>query len=124
MKRLITSFVLLAALAALGGAQEKAKPKADYDVRRCTPKLVSEAGEKSKSPDEFHFRKGEVYRNTPVVTLEILESGEVVHAVLKRKSGVAEIDAYALKWVQGMKYNQRPGCGAIETQVDVTIDFR
>ena len=73
---------------------------------------------------EFHFRKGEKYKNSPVVAYEILESGEIAHAILKRSSGVAEVDSYPLKWVQGLKFNKRPGCGVIESTADVTIDFR
>jgi len=88
---------------------------------RCEPKVISRSG--GKSP-EFHFRKGETYRKSPVVAYEILESGEIAHAVLRRSSGVAEVDNYALKWVQGLKFNKRTGCGVIESNVDITIDFR
>jgi len=55
---------------------------------------------------------------------EILESGEIVHATLKRSSGVAEVDNYALKSAQALKFNKRPGCGVIESNIDITIDFR
>ncbi len=60
----------------------------------------------------------------PLVSLEILESGEVGNVRLKHSSGFASIDKYALDWVKGTKYNNRPGCEVIETVADVTIDFR
>jgi TonB family protein len=90
-------------------------------VQRCAPKAISRTG--AKFP-ESHFDKGEKYRHSPVVAYEILESGEVAHAILKRSSGVAEVDKYALKWVQDLKFNKRPGCGVVESTIDITIDFR
>jgi hypothetical protein len=36
---------------------------------------------------------------------------------------VADLDKYALKWVQELKYNKRAGCGVVESQGGVTIDF-
>jgi TonB family protein len=112
---------LLLAVSTAFGAQNKTKPEGEYDVKRCRPKVVSRRG--GKSP-EFHFRKGETYRNSPVVAYEILESGEITHIVLKRSSGVAEVDDYALKCVQELKFNKRPGCGVIESNLDITVDFR
>jgi hypothetical protein len=113
--------LLLAVFTAFGAAQDKAKPKGEYDIQRCTPKLISKASR--KSPD-FHFRKGEQYKHSPVVAYEVLESGEIAHPLVKRGSGVAEVDKYALKWMQELKFNKRPGCGVIASTVDVTIDFR
>lgn len=113
--------VLLVLVAAFSAAQNKVKPQGDYDVQRCAPKVISKSS--GKSP-EFHFRKGEKYKNSPVVAYEILESGEIAHPILKRSSGVAELDNYALKWAQGLKFNKRPGCGVIESSTDITIDFR
>lgn len=113
--------ILLLLLSEFGTAQEKTKPKGDYDIRRCAPKLVNKSAH--KSPD-FHLRKGEKYKHSPLVAYEILESGEIADPVLKRSSGVAEVDKYALQWVREFKFNARPGCGVIESSVDLTIDFR
>lgn len=112
--------VLLVLASAFATAQDNAKAKGDYDIQRCTPKVISKSG--GKSP-EFHFRKGDEYKHSPVVAYEILESGEIAHPILKRSSGLAEVDNYALKWVQQLKFNKRPGCGVIESSVDITIDF-
>ena len=121
MRHLVIKVLLVVVSTAFGAVQDKAKPKGEYDGEPCTPKLISATG--SNAP-MFHLRKGEVYRHSPVVAFEILESGETIHAILKRKSGVAEVDKYALKWAHELKYNQRPGCGIVETTADVTIDFR
>jgi len=121
MRDLVIPVLLLAVFTAFGAAQDKASPKGEFDIPRCAPKVISKAS--GKSP-EFHFRKGEEYKHSPVVAYEVLESGEIAHPLLKRSSGVAEVDKYALKWVQELKFNKRPGCGAVESTVDVTIDFR
>jgi hypothetical protein len=121
MTRLVIRVLLLAVFAAFGAAQDEVKRKSEYDIQRCAPKLISKAG--GKSP-EFHFRKGEEYKHSPVVAYEVLESGEIAHPLLTRSSGVAEVDKYALKWVRELKFNNRPGCSVVESTVDVTIDFR
>ncbi len=105
----------------LGSSQNTAKPAGDYDIQRCKPKAVREVRHR-KSPT-IHFRKGEKYTHSPVVTFDILESGEVANLVLKRSSGVADADKYALDWVRQLKYNARSGCGVIESLVTVTIDW-
>ncbi len=120
MTQIVMTILLVVVSNAFGAAQNKAKPNGEYGVQRCTPKLISEAG--SKSPD-FHFRKGEVYRHSPLVAFEILESGQTAHAILKRNSGVADVDKYALQWVQHSRYNERYGCGTVEITADVTIDL-
>ena len=119
--RCIVITVLVAVGSVFSAAQHKAKPKGDYDTLRCTPKLIKEA---SGNSPEFHFREGQEYKHSPVIAYEILESGEIAHPILSRPSGVAEVDQYALKWVPELKFNKRPGCGVVESMVDVTIDFR
>jgi hypothetical protein len=121
MTHLVIPVLLLAVFTAFGAAQDKAKPKGEYDIQRCVPKPISKAS--GKSP-EFHFRKGEEYKHTPVVAYEVLESGAMAHPLLKRSSGIAELDKYALKWVEELKFNKRPRCGVVESTVDVTIDFK
>jgi TonB family protein len=104
---------------AFAAAQDKTKTEGEDDVQRCTPKLISR-----DRNSEFQLRKGEKYKHSPVVAFQILESGETANAIMKRSSGVAEVDKYALKSVQESKFNKRPGCGVIETQLDITIHFR
>jgi outer membrane biosynthesis protein TonB len=52
-----------------------------------------------------------------------LESGRVVNVYVKRSSGVADLDAFAVTSVRGTKYNKRPGCGTVESETTVSIDF-
>jgi TonB family protein len=120
MRFIVITVLLLAVLAPFSYAQDKTKTEGKYDVRRCAPKLIS----RDRNHSEFHFRKGETYMHSPVVAFQILESGETANAILKRSSGAAEVDKYALKSVQGAKFNKRSGCGVIESQLDITIDFR
>ena len=121
MRPLVIAVLLVAALPNFGAAQDKAKQNNTEFAKRCAPKVIS--GKERKTP-EFRFGRGETYRNSPVVAYEILESGEIARPTLKRSSGVAEVDQYALGWVQQLKFNKRPGCGVVESMVDITIDFR
>jgi len=115
--------MFLASFSGVGAAQDKPKPEAKYDGQRCTPKVVSHA--RQRRPSRIRVRKGEKSTGySPIVAFEILESGEVANALVKRRSGIADVDNYALTWVQETKYRMRPGCGVIETQADVTIDWR
>jgi len=116
MRSHVIVVLFLAVSTAFAAAQDKTS---EYDVQRCTPKLISR-----DRNSEFQLRKGEKYRHSPVVAFQILESGETANAIVKRSSGVAEVDKYALKSVQESKFNKRPGCGVIETQLDITIHFR
>jgi len=38
-------------------------------------------------------------------------------------SGFSAIDQFALNQIQAMNYNSRPGCGVIEGEVSLTIDW-
>ncbi len=120
MRSHVIAILFLAVSPAFAAAQDKTTTEGEYDVQRCTPKLIS----RDRKHSGFQLRKGDNYRHSPVVAFQILESGETANAVLKRSSGVAEVDKYALKSVQESKFNKRPGCGIIETQLDITIDFR
>jgi TonB family protein len=113
-------FAMIALSSVIGLAQDKTKSENEY-LQRCPLKVISRAGH--SKPPEFHFRKGENYKHSPIVVYEILETGEIAHAFVKRSSGVADLDTYALKWAQGFKYNKRLGCGVVESHVVVTIDF-
>ena len=101
-------------------AQEKAGIGQNYDVKRCAPKLVRQA--RNAEGTSFKIGKGERWKSSPVIALEILESGEVANAHVKRSSGVRDVDNCALNWFKGMRYNSRSGCGITESDVGVTID--
>jgi hypothetical protein len=96
------------------------KSDAAYDLKRCAPKALSFG----KTPARIHFRESEKPTGViPVVAFQILESGEVVNIALKQSSGIRDKDNAALDWVKGSRYNNRPGCGTVETAVGVTIDL-
>jgi TonB family protein len=63
------------------------------------------------------------YRRSPIVAFEIDEAGTIQHSRIKRRSGSRAADDLALHWVQQLKYKPRPGCGVVESEADVTIDF-
>jgi hypothetical protein len=114
--------VLLASFSTAAAAQSKPEPEGKYDVQKCTPRVVSHSQQRRPG---IRIRKGEKYTGfSPIVAFEILESGEVANALLKRSSGIASMDNYALTWVQETNYSKRPGCGIVETQSDVTIEWR
>jgi membrane carboxypeptidase/penicillin-binding protein len=93
-----------------------------YDRNRCALKLASRG---SPVNTTIRARSGEKpTKYPPVIAFEILESGEIRNAVVRRSSGIADIDNYALSSVKAMKYYERPlGCGIIDSQAVITIDF-
>jgi hypothetical protein len=90
------------------------------DIKHCSPKIISR---KDKSSPQLHFQPTEKYARTPVIAFEILPSGEVSKPRVKQKSGVQDIDRYALDPVRSLKFNNRPACPVVESQCGVTIDF-
>jgi TonB family protein len=104
-------------------AQSKSGADQPGGTRRCKPKVVSQKSPSAHS--SIHVRKGEKATGVdPLITFQILESGEVTNVHLKSSSGVADIDKSALTWIQSARYNHRPGCGVIESQATVTVDVR
>ena len=117
MRRLVISAVFLVLLMNLwvGVAQQPRKDEPKYDVKRCNPKVVSK--KPISEPKIIQVRQGEKpSRYPPVIAFEILESGEVVNARVKRSSGIADRDAYLLNSIRGWKFNSRSGCGTVETE--------
>ena len=103
-------------------AQDKPKAETEGDLHRCFPKIMSRASH--RAAPQVHFRKGERYKNIPIVAYQVLESGEVAHAFVKRSSGVADIDKYALYSVRELKFNERPGCLVVDSEAGITVDLR
>jgi TonB family protein len=94
----------------------------NYDLKRCQPKLVG----RSFRADQIalHQRRKERSTGFPIIAYQILELGEIAHAQVKRSSGVSDIDSYALKSIQSMRYNPRSGCGIIDVEANVLIHHR
>jgi alpha-beta hydrolase superfamily lysophospholipase len=107
---------------ALAGAKDvlpQRKASAEY-MKRCPLKLVHRNS--PLNPGPLKIGKGEKSSGySPIVAYEIQESGEVSDVHLTRSSGFAYVDNYALNSVLGMKYNNRPGCGVLDTEENITI---
>jgi TonB family protein len=106
----------------LGLGQQPPRTEYKYDVQRCKPKLVS----KNRVPDtkKIRVKKGEKATGySPVIAFEILESGTVVNARVKRSSGIADEDAYGLNSIKRWRFNSRTGCGTVESEAVVSIHW-
>jgi TonB family protein len=96
-------------------AQRKSLPDS------CT-KVVRVHGAFPKGP--FKKLSNETYTRSPMVKYQIEEDGKVTNAMLIRSSGVASIDKAVVDAMGRWKYQPRPkGCGQIETEMSVTIDW-
>lgn len=115
--------MLLVLLSMAGSSPVRVEPTAQqYDVKACQPKVAQQSSVDDRKV--LRARKGDHPTGfSPIISYQILESGEVAHAQIKRSSGVAEIDSYALSSIQRTRFNRRPGCGIIDAFADVTIDF-
>jgi TonB family protein len=123
MPRWLFTVVILLHVVSAGFAQLSGNGDPKYDLKKCKPKLLSE--KPVRQPKLFQIRRGDKPTGySPLVALEILESGAVVNVHLARSSGVPDQDAYALESVRGWKFNSRPGCGTVESKMDITIDLR
>jgi len=92
-----------------------------YDWNRCALTIASLGW---PTNGLIHARQGEEYKTTPVIRFEILESGEIRNAILTRSSGVADTDNAVLTSIKNIRYEERPpGCGILESQATVNIDF-
>jgi TonB family protein len=110
-------FVALVPFVVWGQASRK------QEEEPCKLKLLSQPA--APKQETIHFRKGEKSSGyAPLITFEILESGEVTNARVKRSSGVSDIDALALDWARSAKYNKRPGCGVVKSRASVVVDRR
>jgi len=104
-------------------ATQEKQPDSRYLLQECTPKAVGHSPQ--RKPLHFRVRNGEKSSGyDPIVAFKILESGKVVHAFVKRSSGIAELDDLALTSIRETQYNKRPGCGIVESEAAVTVDWR
>jgi hypothetical protein len=67
-------------------------------AKPCVPQLAP--GPSHGPPKEFKFRKGETYRQSPVVSYQVDPDGTVSNVKLIRSTGVKDIDAFAVEWVK------------------------
>jgi len=119
MRRRIVGILLVVITTAIAG--QSGTSARQGDSKQCTPRLVH----KPDFPRKIRAAKGEKsIKSAPVISFEILDSGDIANVRLKRSSGVADLDQKALKWIGSARYNQRPGCGVIESFVTVVVDMR
>lgn len=99
----------------LAVAQQAPRAPSKDDVQRCKPKLVSR--DHGPSRKQINVKAGEKPTGyPPVIEFQILESGIVVNARVKRSSGIADRDAYALESIRKWRFNSRTGCGTVESE--------
>ena len=63
------------------------------------------------------------YKRSPIIAFEVDEAGTLSQLKIKRHSGSQAADELALASVKNWKYKPRPGCGVLQSEVLVTIDF-
>jgi hypothetical protein len=114
---------LVSALSVLGFASDNkpasSKEQREY-IKRCPLKLEG----KWHSTTVSRLLPGEHYRQHPVVSYNIEEDGRVTNVQLVQSSGVPRIDKDFVEQTALNHYKKRlPGCGVIETKMDLTIDW-
>jgi TonB family protein len=96
-------------------------PQAKKLPSECTP-VALKRGSFPKGP--FEYQPGESYKRSPVLKFEIKEDGTVTSIRITRSSGVTDIDRKVTAALRNWKYKPRPGCGTVESETTVTIDWR
>jgi TonB family protein len=72
----------------------------------------------------FELLPNETYKRSPLVKYKIQEDGTVSDVAVARTSGGVDIDRKVRAAVARWKFNPRPsGCGVIESEMSVTIDW-
>ena len=102
------------------GATGDSREKSDA-ATRCRPALASKP--KPAWPKAIHSRRGEVYRQDPIVSFEINEQGRVENVKTVRTSGLRDIDSWVEREIARWKYKPAPGCGVRHSETIVTVDF-
>ncbi len=115
MLRFLVHAGVLLLVTLLAVAQQAPRRPPKDDVQRCRPKLVSR--DHSSSRKKINVKAGEKPTGyPPVIAFQILESGIVVNARVKRSSGIADRDAYALESIKKWRFDSRTGCGTVESE--------
>jgi TonB family protein len=118
MKPNIGVVMLMLGLAAMCWSQDSQKKSLPPECTR----TIRVHGSFPKGP--FKTLPGESYKGSPKVKYLIQENGTVTNATVTRGSGVADMDKNILDAIANWKYKPRPsGCGVIETEMTVTIDW-
>ncbi len=89
---------------------------------KCNPKIVKPVSQSAA----LHAKAGtslEGYKRSPLITFEMDEAGEVRSAKIKHTSGSSAVDEMALNSVRHWKFKPLPGCGTVNSEASLTIDF-
>ena len=86
----------------------------------CELKLLSRP--KLNFPDDL-IQAGEAYRSTPVLRVQIEDDGTTTHAEIMQRSGIKRLDDLLLRNIGQWKYAPRRGCGVVQSNVAITIDW-
>jgi TonB family protein len=112
---------ILALAVAFAGIALGAQSDSDQNTP-CRPQLTttspSPSGLRPKSSTTF-----DGYKRSPIVAFEVDESGTVNRAKIKRSSGSRSADQLALGEVRRWKFKPLSGCGIVQSEALVTIDF-
>ena len=113
--------MLTLALPGVAGDKKKALTKEQREYqKRCPLKLDG----KWHNVTIRRLQSGEHYLHSPLVSYNIEEGGTVTNVRLVRSSGASKIDKNFVEQTALNRYKPRlPGCGVIETQMDLTIDW-
>jgi TonB family protein len=87
---------------------------------KCAVKILKHP--EPKFPDNI-VQPGESYLGRPVLRVTIEENGDMSHVQLASSSGVHRLDTLLLTDILQWKYAPRPGCGIIEANVVVNVDW-
>ena len=88
---------------------------------KCKPQIVNPRS--TSEPARAKSRDYDGFKRSPIVSFEVDEAGTLSRLKIKRRSGSQAADELALAWVREWKYKPRPGCGVLQSEVLVTIDF-
>lgn len=124
MRLSLRAFGFLAVLSVCLSIAASAEENANVQpyAKRCSPKVFRRVS--GRDAPSIRVREGEKPSGfDPTITFQILENGEVAQVKIKRSSGISDLDQYALRSIRLSRYNRRPGCGTIESQATVTVDF-
>ena len=114
MKTIIPICLASIALGSMLHGQTAAQSKS-----KCALQLVRPTTNPDRVPTKAASYEG--YKRSPIFTFEVDESGTVQHVKIKRSSGSITADELALDWVRHWQY--KPGCGIVESEAMVIIDF-
>jgi TonB family protein len=115
VKRIVILSMVFTAIAL--GAQSDSDRSARCGLQLIAP-VSSPSGLRPKSSTTF-----EDFKRTPIVIFEVDESGTVSRAKIKRRSGSRSADQLALAEIHQWKFKAMSGCGIVQSEAMVTIDF-